>query len=196
MRNLIIILSICCSPHLFAQESGGNSNYRAQLLSYLQTPAKPQRKQPAKQSPITPMQRSPINAPLLLSLDKLPANYRGDDIVEVIKRLDPGPKDEFETSAQYKSRMQSLWPNRTYSFWLDRPITRRYDADRQILKISIPTVCGYDKDGGVDCINSAALGIKTAEISRKEVGNNIFGGQRIIADALKERGVICHTYSS
>jgi hypothetical protein len=110
----------------------------------------------------------------------LPSGYAGDAIEAVLSSLKVGPKGEFETTAEYNSRVASLRPARTFSFWLDRPIQRRYDPDQQILRISIPTACVYG-EYKANC-NVASLSIKFVE-SRDGayVGTNTFGASTVVS---------------
>src|SRR5438105_1237229 len=86
----------------------------------------------------------PIGEPLRPDLKELPAAYAGDSIQAVADGLRPAEKGEFETTAQYNARVEALRPTRTYSFWVNGQISRRYDADRQVLKIQGPvSSCTY-----------------------------------------------------
>ena len=161
----------------------------AQRVFGLQPPATPRAsgkpRQPVARPPmraVKPVESAPvaIGAPLLLSLERLPTNYPGDAIEAVVASLKTGAKGEFETTTQYNSRVASIRPNRTYSFWLDREIVRRYDADRQILKISVPTGCVYVGDNA-DC-NVASLAVKFVESKDAQyVGTNAFGASTVVS---------------
>jgi hypothetical protein len=152
----------------------------------LQPPARrPQgttKPQPKRTAPMTPVEpaRAEIGAPLAIDLERLPTHYPGDDIVAVVRSLDAGPKGEFETTADYATRVASIRPTRTYSFWLDRPILRRYDADRQTVKISIPTTCvyvGYSANCSI-----ASLAVKFVESKNGQyVGTNAFGATTVVS---------------
>jgi hypothetical protein len=121
----------------------------------------------------------PVGEPLVLDLEKLPAGYVGDSIEAVVSALNPGPKTEFETTSEYNSRVASLRSERTYSFWLDRPILRRYDADRQTLRLGMPTTCVYF--GYTANCSVASLLVKTSSQQRGEyVGSNAFGASAVV----------------
>src|SRR5262245_38964666 len=99
------------------------------------TPLK--KKEPVATDPLQPIVIQPAGlvAPLSPDIERLPPGYPGDSIESVSRILKSAPKSEFETSDQYAARLNRIRSNRTYSFWLDRPIARTYDADKQILRI-------------------------------------------------------------
>src|SRR5262249_14682231 len=85
-----------------------------------------------------------IGDPISPDLPELPPSYAGDSMIAVVAALKPSPKDEFETTAAYQARVAAQRPTRTYSFWIDKPISKTYDADRQVLKVQVPvSSCTY-----------------------------------------------------
>lgn len=82
--------------------------------------------------------------PFQINVEKLPPNYRGHDIVDLYDKLAKkvGPKSEFETTAQYVARINSVATDGIYAFRieLDGPIVGplfSYDADNQTLSMNI-----------------------------------------------------------
>jgi hypothetical protein len=140
---------------------------------------KPATRAPAPATPVFERLTDLIGPPLALNIEQLPADYPGDPIEGVILSLNAGPKGEFETTTDYNARVASARPNRTFSFWLDRPIARRYDADSQTLKISIPTGCSYI--GYTANCNAMSLGVKFVELNDGQfVGTNAFGASTVV----------------
>lgn len=162
------ILSLIGAIALAATLSAQTSRPRPQTTS-----------KPTPQSP-TPetVQASGILPPLPPDTVRLPLNYPGDSIEEVARLLKAAPKSEFETNQEYAARLGATRSTRTYSFWIDRPMERLYDAETETLHLSfVDTNCAYIDDR-VDCRRPPLI-IKVAETKTStRVLQNGFGATR------------------
>jgi hypothetical protein len=122
------------------------------------------------------VQDGAIGTPLQLNVDQLPSQYPGDSIDAVIARLTAPPKSEFESTAEFNARVAALRPNRTYSFWVDdQSIVKRYDADRQTLKVELP-IRTCSRIGYAPNCNAPSILISTIDTGKRTyVGTNSFG---------------------
>lgn len=113
-----------------------------------------------------------------LSADRLPPNYRGNDIVKVFDTLSAKQidlKGEFETTEQFKARRKAAADavvGNIYAFKVefDKTITQsiRYDADKGYVEITVPT----DTDG--------AIKIRNQYTTISSTGTNAFGAKTTI----------------
>jgi len=126
-------------------------------------------------SPDTEPDEQAIGTPLRMDAPSLPPAYAGDSLDAVIASLQASPKNEFETTAQFQQRAAALRPNRTFSFWMERSVMRRYDADRQVLKVELAiancTYIGFGPNCGISSLLLSPLGGSSSSY----VGTNAFG---------------------
>jgi hypothetical protein len=128
-----------------------------------------------------------LGPPLSLDVQQL-QNYSGDPIEMVVASLQPNPKGEFETTAAYNARVAVPRLTRTYSFWLEHDgVVRRYDADRQVLKLQIP-VTNCSRIGSTSNCTVSSILVKTIDLgSRQYVGTNAYSATRVITSLSRHR---------
>jgi hypothetical protein len=79
--------------------------------------------------------------PFDATVRQLKPGYLGHDIMDLYHRLEKLDlkKDQFETTDQHRKRMRSLAGSDLYAFWVVwADDAFRYDADRQVISVSIP----------------------------------------------------------
>jgi hypothetical protein len=125
--------------------------------------------------------------PLSLDVQQL-HNYSGDPIEMVVASFTPSPKGEFETTAAYNARVAVPRLARTYSFWLESGgMVRRYDADRQILKVQVP-VTNCSRIGSTPNCTVSSILVKTIDLgSRPSAGSNAYSATRLIMSLSRHR---------
>lgn len=159
-----------------------------QIAAARSTPApaaKPTRRPPANTltPTVTPtsIPATPTLTPTPWTFDpiarSLPAEYQGDSI----KPLFAIPsKDEFETTAQYQTRLASAAPPIGAIKVFRIPSARAvYDADRQVLKVQIASGDTYD---GFEKSSLASLEVLREESGKREYeGSNAFGAKIMVS---------------
>jgi hypothetical protein len=115
------------------------------------------------------------------TMARLPANYIGDRIEQLIDSLRPPPKTEFETVAEYAARVPKLEGTALYAFVLDAPnLQIDYVPERELYTVVI------NEDLGVVYDYARRLGSRAITIRRSDVANgsyvggNAFGATRAI----------------
>lgn len=80
---------------------------------------------------------------MALDVAQLARSHAGDSIVHVVVGHVVAPKGECDTTPQYEARVVVARPTSRYSRWITADIGRAYDADRQILQITLPAMIRY-----------------------------------------------------
>jgi len=113
------------------------------------------------------------NAKINITTEKLPINFKGDDIAEIYNRLKnskPPSKGEYETTEEYKIRKeaiyQSLLQDNTLYFIQGNKLS--YDADKMKYFTSLRL-----KDTYIN--NTMAVNISEVVVKSKYVAQNAFG---------------------
>jgi hypothetical protein len=124
--------------------------------------------------------------PLDLKAEKLPPQFRGHDVVRLYNALttNVSPKSEFETTQAYNERLRKelskpilgqLPVTGQFAVLLNRPLNTVYDADRQVMQVSITVANSHSND----LEKPKALEIAEKETPLDEyIGENAFGTKR------------------
>jgi hypothetical protein len=147
-------------------------------------------KKAGKNNPATTSKGKPDNLPLSpfdKSIEKLPPNFKGSDIVKLfstLKKKAPLKKAEFETTADYEKKISAAVTDDVYAFKLasdayGQPLKiQPYNADTQKLQIDIETTAlsqylfeGYRASMIIKDINGP---------SRSYIGSNAFGADVLV----------------
>ncbi len=147
----------------------------------------------AGQGRVTAAKKLYSETPFDSAVERLPANYRGNDpdrIYQLIeKRQDSRTKGEFETTEQYHSRIQrqdgqpligSLMMTGLFAFETAE-LKFRYDADRGLIKIYVPTSFAVDDAGQVDS-SRVALKVREGVSYRSYPASNAFGATTLVKE--------------
>jgi hypothetical protein len=136
-----------------------------------------------------------VITPFNPSVDKLPADYRGHDIIAVYRKVENAVplKGEFETTEQYKERLKNVPLNDLYAFKIEpsRAVAFFYDANKQTMDMMIetrpvtiidPTV-KYDTDHRPVMVAGITINSGAATTS-SYTGQNAYGATREVTKSV------------
>jgi len=138
---------------------------------------------------VNPSFSNQVGAPFDSNIEKIPQNFKGNNIVALYKKLSIAPQGEFESRDQYMERVKSV-TGETYAFVIENADIK-YNPNRQVFEISIPS--NLDKS-----YTFSSPGIRFAvypESSRKFIksydGVNNFGVRATIREYVEHKyGII------
>lgn len=123
------------------------------------------------------------------TVDKLPPNYKGTDIIKLYSSLvkkAPLKKEEFETTADYEKKIAAAVPADIYAFKIDEGSGLRglrikpYNADSQQFQITLETE--WLSKHTIEDYRASFI-VKTIDKgSRSYIGANAFGATREVTD--------------
>jgi hypothetical protein len=119
---------------------------------------------------------APQNSEFSPALTALPPNFAGDAIEGY---FDLPQKGEFETSAQYQERLAARGVHKAISaFRLHQPAAK-YDADRQVMTVSVSTPTVYEGYGRE--VPARAFEVEEHVVRRREYeAGNAFGARALV----------------
>jgi hypothetical protein len=153
-----------------------------------------------QRSSSNPASRSYSTEPFEINARKLPPNYPGHDIVACYNRLKKAapPKGEYETTAQYVARVNSLSTDYLYAFRV-KPrdasfeLEYTYDADKKLLVASLEVTridLGFvpEFDGRRTADSSiAGITVRDTKAGRDTyVGSNAYGAKTTVTRFVRE----------
>jgi hypothetical protein len=137
--------------------------------------------------PTNPRAPTYTSAPFDMKATALPNGYRGNSLADLYARVTPGPKTEFETAAEYATRIEKAKPNpsEVYAFLIEAPLDSgpfiTYDAESNEFELGIME--DYGVRDGFDKKLTRALTIKKELVSGRRFEVNNASGARLIVTA-------------
>lgn len=151
----------------------------------------PTEKEEITPSVLTKPKLSGIPLSLNLEANYLPKNYKGDEVIEQLfnKFENFSKKDDYETTKNYISRLQSYTDDTIYAFLVNQIYTTiSYDADQEALYVEISSV-SYQPDlytGGSGRNRRTVLISRSYGSSKDYIGSNSFGNYVKVESRLDE----------